>query len=275
MRLLLSVLLACILVISARAQGYTVYAPAPQYYVPYANPNVMVVYPTVPAPAMVITAPQDYTPITYLIAFKDHVIRMAAAYWVSNNTLYYVTTDHQQRTAALDNVDRALSERLNADRAVSFSLPVLSQKAELRSLLGRQLSLVLDTQDTSQGLVVRISDVFFQFNAATLTPAAREKLAKVAGILVSYNGLCPRLEGHTDNIGTADYNLRLSRRRAEAVREYLISQGVPADRLTAVGFGSADPIASNVTAQGRQQNRRVELVISGDAIGVATMPTTQ
>jgi outer membrane protein OmpA-like peptidoglycan-associated protein len=275
MRLLLSVLLACIPVINARAQGYTVYAPVPRYYVPYANPNVTVVYPTVPSPAMVITAPQEDTPITYLIAFKDQVIRMAAAYWVSNNTLYYVTTDHQQRTAALDNVDRALSERLNADRAVSFSLPVLSQKAELRSLLGRQLSLVLDTQDTSQGLVVRISDVFFQFNAATLTPAAREKLAKVAGILVSYNGLCPRLEGHTDNIGTVDYNLRLSRRRAEAVREYLISQGVPAARLTAVGFGSADPIASNVTAQGRQQNRRVELVISGDAIGVATTPTTQ
>jgi outer membrane protein OmpA-like peptidoglycan-associated protein len=207
-------------------------------------------------------------PTRYLIAFKDNVIQWADAYWVSANILYYVTPDHQQRTAPLDRVDRPLSERLNNERDIPFYLPAQSGQTVLRLLLEQQLSLVLETQNTSRGLVVRISDVLFHFNDFTLTLEAREKLAKIAGILVAYSGVCPRLEGYTDNVGTDEYNLQLSRKRADAVRDYLISQGVPPASLTAAGLGSTNPTAPNATAAGRERNRRVEMLIPGDIIGI-------
>jgi len=207
--------------------------------------------------------------ITYLIAFKDNVIRAAIEYWVNGNILYYVTLDHERRTAVLDSVDRALSERLNSEQNVPFYLPAERREAELWRRLEQQLNLILETRHSARGLIVSISDVQFDFNQHTLTPWAREKLAKVAGILLAYGGLCPRLEGYTDNIGGDEYNLRLSRMRADAVRQYLISQGVPPGNVTAVGLGRAAPVASNDTAAGRQQNRRVEMVLSGDAIGIA------
>ncbi len=168
----------------------------------------------------------------------------------------------------MNRVDRARSERLNYEQNVPFYLPPEPGKPELRRLLEQQLSLVLETRSTPQGLVVRISDVLFQFNDYTLTLEAREKLSKIAGILLAYGGLCPHLDGYTDDVGGYDYNLQLSTKRAAAVRDYLISQGVPAANLTAAGLGNANPVASNRTAEGRQQNRRVEMLISGDAIGI-------
>jgi outer membrane protein OmpA-like peptidoglycan-associated protein len=105
-----------------------------------------------------------------------------------------------------------------------------------------------------------------------LKPGAREKLAKVSGILLAYPGLKIQLEGHTDSIGADDYNMKLSQERADSVQEYLLSQGVSAGGLSAVGLGKANPVATNDTDAGRQQNRRVEMVVSGEPIGVGSLP---
>jgi outer membrane protein OmpA-like peptidoglycan-associated protein len=292
MRFFISGLSSSVLVTGAYAQWYGGYPPMPGYYAPYPSQNVVVVpYPpnvryVVPvvvqrspvvvqrSPSMIVSEYSAPQPVTYLIAFKNDVIRSTSTYWVRNNVLYYVTLDHQQRTAVLDRVNRALTQRLNDERNVTFYLPPQPDKAELRRLLGEQLNLVLETRDTSCGLIVRISDIFFQFDDYSLTPEAREKLDKIADILVTYGGLYPHLNGYTDNVGGDTYNLQLSWRRAEAVREYLICQGLPAASLTATGLGKANPVASNRTAEGRRQNRRVEMLISGDSIGVAITSTS-
>ncbi|HUK18164.1 MAG TPA: OmpA family protein [Bryobacteraceae bacterium] len=267
MRYLVSGLVGLVLVSGAQAQwGYT---PYPSYYAPYAPPQPVVVVNQ--SPRVVIREVPRPRQIAYLIAFKDSVIRLADAYWVSGTTLYYVTPDHQQKTAPLDSVDRTLSERLNREQNVRFDLPPQAGKAELCRLLQRQLNSILETRTTPCGLVVGISDVLFGVDQYTLTPGAREKLSKIAGILLAYGGLSPRLQGYTDNAGGDAYNLQLSKRRAEAVRDYLISQGIPAADVTAVGLGKANPVASNATAAGRQQNRRVEMLLSGDVIGIAVV----
>ncbi len=143
-----------------------------------------------------------------------------------------------------------------------------NEKTQLRERLRQQLNLILETRETARGLIVNISDVLFDFNKYTLKPGAREKMAKVSGILLAYPGLRIQLEGHTDSIGTDEYNQRLSEQRASAVRDYLVQQGVPAPTVTAIGLGKADPVASNDTAAGRQRNRRVEMVVSGEPIGI-------
>ena len=112
-----------------------------------------------------------------------------------------------------------------------------------------------------------MSDVLFDTAKYTLKPGAREKLAKVAGILLAYPGLNIEVDGHTDNVGTDEYNQNLSDQRAEAVRTYLVDQGVLTGSVTARGFGKTQPVGTNDTAEGRQINRRVELVVSGEAIG--------
>jgi outer membrane protein OmpA-like peptidoglycan-associated protein len=114
---------------------------------------------------------------------------------------------------------------------------------------------------------VNMSDVLFDTAKYTLRPAAREKLARVSGIVLSHPGLKIEVEGHTDNVGSDEYNQKLSDQRANAVREYLLSQGLQSSSLTARGFGETTPVASNDTGSGRQQNRRVELVVSGEVIG--------
>ena len=136
----------------------------------------------------------------------------------------------------------------------------------------QQLNTILETRETARGLIVNINDVLFDFNKYTLKPGAREKLAKVAGILLAYPGLKVQLEGHTDSVGSDEYNQKLSEQRADAVRDYLTAQGVAQTGLSAVGFGKADPVASNDTAAGRQQNRRVDMVVSGEPIGVGRIP---
>src|SRR6478736_4397975 len=113
-----------------------------------------------------------------------------------------------------------------------------------------------------------MSDVLFDFNQYTLKPGAREKLAKISGIVMAHPGLKLEVEGHTDSVGNDTSNQTLSEKRAQGARDYLVSQGVPADTIVSRGFGSTMPIGSNETAAGRQNNRRVELVVSGDAIRI-------
>jgi outer membrane protein OmpA-like peptidoglycan-associated protein len=130
------------------------------------------------------------------------------------------------------------------------------------------LNQVLQTTETARGLIVNMSDVLFDFNKYTLKPEAREKLAKVSGILLAYPNLKLQVEGYTDNIGTDEYNQKLSEERADSVRDYLVSQSVADSNVTAAGYGKSDPVADNSTNAGRAQNRRVELVVSGAAIGI-------
>jgi outer membrane protein OmpA-like peptidoglycan-associated protein len=89
----------------------------------------------------------------------------------------------------------------------------------------------------------------------------------VSGVILAHPGLKLRIEGYTDSTGSDATNLKLSEQRAGAVRLFLIQQGLSPDSVTSMGMGSADPLASNDTAAGRQQNRRVEIVVSGEAIG--------
>jgi outer membrane protein OmpA-like peptidoglycan-associated protein len=142
-----------------------------------------------------------------------------------------------------------------------------AEKAELRGQLLKQFNLILQTRDTARGLIVNMSDVLFDTGKYSLRPLAREKLAKVAGIISGHPGLRLDVEGHTDSVGGDEYNQTLSERRGSAVRDYLTQEGMPAASVTTKGMGETQPVASNDTAAGRQQNRRVELVISGDVIG--------
>jgi outer membrane protein OmpA-like peptidoglycan-associated protein len=140
-------------------------------------------------------------------------------------------------------------------------------REELRARLLQQFNLILETRDTARGLVVNMSDVLFDSGKYTLRPLAREKLAKISGIVLAYPSLNLAVEGNTDSVGTEAFNQDLSEKRAEGVRSYLTQQGVPESSTTATGFGKNRPIASNDTSEGRQQNRRVELIVSGEVIG--------
>jgi len=137
----------------------------------------------------------------------------------------------------------------------------------LRKQLLDQFNLILETRDTARGLIVNMSDVLFDTGKFNLRPAAREKLARISGIVLSHPGLKLEVEGHTDSVGSDSFNQTLSEQRANAVREYLTGSGISPTVVTAKGFGKTMPVASNDTAAGRQQNRRVELVVSGEVIG--------
>lgn len=140
-------------------------------------------------------------------------------------------------------------------------------REELRARLLQQFNLILETRDTARGLVVNMSDVLFDSGKYTLRPLAREKLSKISGIVLAYPSLKLAVEGNTDSVGTESFNQELSEKRAEGVRSYLTQQGVPGTSTTATGFGKTRPIASNDSSEGRQQNRRVELIVSGEVIG--------
>ena len=141
------------------------------------------------------------------------------------------------------------------------------EKQELRARLLQQLNTILSTRDTARGLIANMSDVLFKSGSFELLAGARERLAKISGIVLAYPSLHLQVEGHTDSVGGDEYNQNLSEHRAEAVRDYLVQQGISAASMEAKGFGKTEPIASNETPEGRQQNRRVELVLSGEAIG--------
>jgi len=141
------------------------------------------------------------------------------------------------------------------------------EKVEMRARLLQQLNAILVTRDTARGLIATMPDVLFETNKFSLKPAARESLAKVAGILLAYPDLRLEVDGHTDSVGSDTYNQQLSENRAASVRDYLAQQSIPISSVTVLGFGKTQPVASNATAAGRQQNRRVELVVSGEVIG--------
>lgn len=155
-----------------------------------------------------------------------------------------------------------------ADQANQQALQATQQAEQVRERLKQQLSQVLQTTESARGLIMNMSDVLFDFNKYTLKPEAREKLARVSGILLAYPGLKVQVEGYTDNIGSEEYNQKLSEERAGTVREYLVGASVPDGNVAAAGYGKSNPIADNSTSTGRSQNRRVELVVSGAAIGI-------
>jgi outer membrane protein OmpA-like peptidoglycan-associated protein len=162
-----------------------------------------------------------------------------------------------QRMAAAADLERAAKEKAQAE----------AERTQLRAQLLLQFNAILETRDTARGLIVNMSDVLFDTAKHTLRPAAREKLAKVAGIISGHPGLRLAVEGYTDSVGGDDYNQKLSEDRGTAVRDYLTKEGVVGTSVTSQGFGKSQPVASNDTAAGRQQNRRVELVVSGEIIG--------
>ena len=161
----------------------------------------------------------------------------------------------------------AQQARLQAQQAQAAAAQAEQDKEALRERLREQLSVVLETRETARGLIVNVSDVLFDTASATLKPGAREKLARVAGILAAHPDLQIEIEGHTDSVGGDDYNQQLSERRAQSVRTYLVQQKIASTAVDAEGFGESRPVATNATASGRQQNRRVELVVSGESIG--------
>ena len=174
----------------------------------------------------------------------------------------------QAEAAQREAQERAEQARLQQQQAEQTARQAQQQAAQMREQLKNQLNQVLQTRETARGLIVNMSDVLFDFNKYTLKPEAREKLAKVSGILLAYPNLKLQVEGYTDNIGSDEYNQKLSEERAGSVRDYLVSQNVAADNISAQGFGKTHPIADNSTSSGRAENRRVQMVVSGNAIGV-------
>ena len=164
--------------------------------------------------------------------------------------------------------------RLAAQQAQSSVQQAEADKAAMRLRLSEQLNTILQTRDSARGLIVSMSDVLFDTGKYSLKPGAREKLAKVAGILLAYPGLNIEVGGYTDNVGGDQMNQTLSENRADSVRDYLVQQGVSSNAVTAKGFGNSLAVASNDNSAGRQQNRRVELLVSGEAIGSAVNPQT-
>ena len=167
---------------------------------------------------------------------------------------------------------RAAEAEAQAAHAHQQTQQANDQTEQMRERLKQQLNQVLATRESARGLIVNMSDVLFDFNKYTLKPEAREKLAKVSGILLAYPGLMLQVEGYTDNIGSDEYNQKLSEQRADAVRDYLSTQGVAQTNISAMGYGKNNPIADNSTNDGRAQNRRVQMVVSGSSIGVQEQP---
>ena len=168
----------------------------------------------------------------------------------------------------------AEQSRLAAQQARLSAQQAETEKAAMRTRLSEQLNTILRTRDSARGLIVSMSDILFDTGKYSLKPGAREKLAKVAGILLAYPGLDIAVGGYTDNVGGDSMNQKLSENRAGSVRDYLVQQGVATNSVTARGFGNSLAVATNDNAAGRQQNRRVELVVSGEAIGSPANTTT-
>ena len=176
--------------------------------------------------------------------------------------------------AQQDALQQKQAAEAETEKARKAAAQAEAEKAQLRSQLLNQLNSILQTRDSARGLIVNMSDVLFDTGSATLQPAAREKLAKISGILLAHPGLTLQIEGHTDSVGSDEFNQQLSERRADSVRDFLAAQGVAASSITARGFGKTQPVASNDTPEGRQRNRRVELVVNGESIGTTTAAST-
>ena len=173
------------------------------------------------------------------------------------------------RAAAMADQQKAEAE---AERQRLAAAEAIRQKEEQRQRLLNQLNQVLETKDTDRGLVVSMPDVLFDTASYTLKPAARERLARISGIVLAYPDLRLEIEGHTDSVGSDAYNQTLSEKRAASVRDYLVDSHVSINSVIARGFGKTRPVADNSTASGRKLNRRVEMIVSGDVIGTQVTP---
>jgi outer membrane protein OmpA-like peptidoglycan-associated protein len=169
------------------------------------------------------------------------------------------------RAEAATQAQRAQQAAAEAER---LRAQAEADKNTLREQLLRQFSAVLPTQETPRGLVVKMQDVLFDTGKYTLKEDARVALAKISGIVISHPGLNLQVEGYTDITGSVEFNQKLSEQRANTVRDFLFKQGLDAQSMTSVGYGPQFPVASNDTPSGRKLNRRVELVVSGEVIGV-------
>ena len=184
--------------------------------------------------------------------------------------------DNQAASASAISAAQADADqsRLTAQAAQASAQQADADKAAMRTKLSEQLNSILQTRDSARGLIVSMSDVLFDTGQYSLKSGAREKLAKVAGILLAYPGLNIEVGGYTDNVGSDGMNQTLSENRARSVRDYLVQEGVLTNSVSAKGFGNTLPVASNDNTSGRQQNRRVELLVSGEAIGTPVNATT-
>ena len=180
--------------------------------------------------------------------------------------------DANQATAEAQRAQRDAEADSDKNRVAAANSDMQLKQAvldreELRAKLLRQFNVIFATRDTARGLIVSLSDVLFDSGKSTLRPVAREKLAKISGIVLAYPDLRLAIEGNTDSVGSDVMNQQLSEQRAGSVRDYLAKENIPSASMTSQGFGKTQPVASNDTAEGRQQNRRVELVVSGEVIG--------
>jgi outer membrane protein OmpA-like peptidoglycan-associated protein len=191
------------------------------------------------------------------------------------NSQAAMVTNQNASTAAINAANaNADQSRLVAQQAQDNEQKANSEKAAMRVQLAVQLNKILETRESARGLIISMSDVLFDTGKYSLMPGAREKLAKIAGILITYPGLNVEVGGYTDDVGSNEMNQKLSQNRAGAVRDYLVAEGVPNNTVTSKGFGNSLPVASNDNSAGRQANRRVELVVSGEAIGSPVNTTT-
>src|SRR5262245_49501531 len=177
------------------------------------------------------------------------------------------TAEQARLSAARAEAERAAAQAA-AEQARQAAAKAELEKKELRAQLIQQLNMILETRETARGLVINISDVLFDTGQYTLKPLAREKLARVSGIVLAHPGLRLEAEGHTDSVGGDTFNQQLSEKRAITVRDFLLAQGIAITSLGARGYGKTMPVGSNDSAAGRQLNRRVELIVAGDVIGI-------
>jgi outer membrane protein OmpA-like peptidoglycan-associated protein len=173
----------------------------------------------------------------------------------------------QQRADAEAAAQQAQAGQLAAERQAAQAR---AQEAALREQLRQQLNSILQTQETPRGLVVTMADVLFATGRYDLKQDTQLKLARVAGIFLAHPDLKVQVEGYTDNVGGEAYNQKLSEQRAMTVQNFLVTQGISVQNVSAIGYGMADPVADNSSAAGRKQNRRVQLVVSGPSIGIPT-----
>jgi outer membrane protein OmpA-like peptidoglycan-associated protein len=157
--------------------------------------------------------------------------------------------------------------KAEAERAHLAAERAEREKQELRNRLLEQFNRILETRDTPRGLIATMADVLFDTGKYELRPIAREKLARLSGIVLAHPGLTLQIEGHTDSTGSDELNQKLSEQRANITRDYLLQQGLTEDNITSKGFGKTMPVEDNSTAAGRQKNRRVEIIIGGEVIG--------
>jgi outer membrane protein OmpA-like peptidoglycan-associated protein len=150
--------------------------------------------------------------------------------------------------------------RADADSARSSEIAAAAMSAKAAEEMQRQID-ELEAEATERGLVLTLGDVLFATGSAELQGGSNRNLEKLVDFLNTYPDRDVLIEGHTDNVGSAQFNQNLSLQRAESVRRYLIDHGVQSHRLNVSGLGLERPVASNESATGRQQNRRVEVII--------------